>query len=153
MSSIEANLMSNIMVALDDNESMKNVGPKKVFKSKYDEILQSEKAMDFEVVWDMIQNINLVESIKSLFKNDVFKTCPDDMHRVINYLTDIHNWRCKPNFDEFRIHTYAKWTNFVTDWNKKNVTKFLLSYLCVYCVHCQHKITVQDYKDMIKEFN
>lgn len=121
--------------------------------SPYSKILDSENEMMFEDVWDLIQDIDLSVCVETLFKHEVFHTCPNEVFKVQEHITNIHGWRCKPPFEDFKKDTYKKWTSFMNTWNLESKTKFLLSYLCVYCVHCQHKITIQEYKAMINAFN
>lgn len=151
ISEIEAGIFGKIMY--DENvlkpepvEAPKIVHP-------FTQILEAQEEMTFEEVWDVIEDIDLAVSVDNLFKHDVFQTCPNDLFRVQEHLKNIHNWRCKPPFEDFKKDVYKKWTSFMNVWTQESKTRFLLSYMCVYIIHCQHKITLQEYKDMIKAFN
>lgn len=148
---IEAGIFGKIM----HDENVLTKKPTEAHKSThpYSRILESDEEMTFEEVWDLIQDIDLALCIENLFKHEVFQTCPNEIFKVQEHLKNIHGWRCKPQFENFKKDVYKKWTSFMNKWTLESKTKFLLSYLCVYCVHCQHKITVQEYKDMINAFN
>lgn len=151
ISDIEAGIFEKIMHDENVLKQPKVEAPR--VTHPYTQILESEEEMTFEEVWDIIQDIDLAVCVDNLFKHDVFQTCPNEVIKVQKYLTSIHDWRCKPPFEDFKKDVYTKWNTFMNVWTIESKTKFLLSYLCVYIIHCQHKITVEEYKKFIQAFN
>jgi len=149
---IEAGIFNKIF---EDKDVLKEkkMSVDKYVSSPYSNILESEEEMNFEEVWDSIRDIDLTLCVESLFNHGVFRTCPNEIFKVQEYLKNLHSWPCKPPFEDFKKDTYTKWALFMNTWTLETKTKFLLAYICVYCVHCQHKITMQQYKDMINVFD